>query len=200
MRNVAIRRDVRVYFIERGAGGGRVKADFARLVVGSSIVQTLPDTEGSSAEALRPVVRAYLFGCKLQPADRDDIEQDTLLGVVRAIALGGLNGDLNGYALVTARHLVVNHFRKKHPETNCAELETPVANQPSALGLSETCAKVRRALDELSAGQRRVIWLRYWRGLKPTVISSLLRLSRRTIREHLKRAEEKLEEALAECR
>lgn len=142
-------------------------------------------TDYASARWLILVRTALALGCTLSEAE--DLAQTTLLKVYVAWSKVVKADHRDAYVsrmLVNAHR--DSHRRRWRRETPVAEV--PDAHEPDATNASDTAEAVRRAVSDLSQGQREVVALRYFVRLTEAEIAAALDIAPGTVKSRLSRA------------
>jgi RNA polymerase sigma-70 factor (ECF subfamily) len=125
----------------------------------------------------------------------DDLLQESYLRFVRAGFEGEGDAHRKNYLFRIATNLVRDHFRRRRPEVELVPERDAVAHHEPA---SHLRSDVGRALAELSANDRQMLWLAYAEGASHREIASVLGLRTASIRSMLFRARRRLVEKLTE--
>jgi RNA polymerase sigma-70 factor (sigma-E family) len=141
--------------------------------------------EYASARWLTLVRTAMALGCTLSEAE--DLTQTTLLKVY--VAWGRVSKADHRDAYVSK--MLVNAHRDTHRSR--WRREAPVAavpdvHEPDATNASDTTDALRRAVSDLSQGQREAVALRYFVRLTETEIAAVLDIAPGTVKSRLSRA------------
>ena len=149
----------------------------------------------------------YVLGLVKNPAEAEDLTQDTFL---RAYRYGDSLRDpevVRGWLYRIATHVCVDRLRQRKPlvsldsEEGEDRLEPPVSDFPSPLEISErkeTSACVQRCLDFLPDKYRAVILLHEAQSLTTPEIADLLGVTVATVKIRLHRARRGLRQVM-EC-
>ena len=154
----------------------------------------------------RDCIRRYILGMVRNPAEAEDLTQDTFL---RAYCARESLRDPNaarGWLYRIATHVCLDRLRQRVPQVSldgddgarCRDSAASAA--PSALEIAEraeTSACVQRCLDFLSDRYRAVLLLHEAHGLTADEIAGLLGESPGAIKIRLHRARRKLQELMA---
>jgi len=150
-------------------------------------------------------VRGYLLGMVRDASLADDLAQEAFrrLWLARDRYLD--QGQERAYLLRIADRLVIDHARRKRPETLVDPHEwrgvEPVsadAGPVSELVRQEVAGEVQRALEQLSAGQRRVLLLRFYGSMEFHEIARTMNCPLGTVLSHCRRGLLALREILKE--
>lgn len=142
-------------------------------------------TEYASARWLTLVRTALALGCTL--SESEDLAQTTLLKVY--VAWGKVVKADHRDAYVSKILLNAHrdtHRRRWRRETPVAEV--PDVHAPDATRASDTADALRRAVSDLSQGQREVVALRYFVRLTEAEIAAVLDIAPGTVKSRLSRA------------
>ncbi len=155
-------------------------------------------------QALEQHVHKVLRRSGLQPADCDDVAQETLLRLMKAQARGSRVSDPQAFTARVALRLVVDRWRQRAKENGHAQ---PLAAHQAALAgrhaephaPAEPPTEVRAlyaALAQLPAKQRAVVTLRKLWELEYAAIANLLGLSIDNCRSHCRHGMQRLRRLL----
>lgn len=125
------------------------------------------------------------------PTDAHDIVVEAFLSAAPSAASPEIE-NARGY-LVRA---VVNRANDLHRSRHRRWRRDLAAVGPRSAGPVDSFVDVRRAVSELSLGQRTVVYFVYWEDRSEAETAALLQLSPGTIRRHLVRARQHLRKAL----
>lgn len=150
--------------------------------------------------ALRRVIGRYVRDA----ATIDDLYQEVGLKMLRHLTALRDPGALRGWLYQLARNACLDHLRhqQRHPRHDAAALAEVRQggelgrNAADAMLSAERIAAVRRALDELPAGQREVLRLRIDEDLDHVAIAARLGISREAVEVRLCRGRATLKERL----
>lgn len=99
---------------------------------------------------------------------------------------GNVDGNVDAYVRTILTRTAIDEFRRAHRRRETLVDEPPeVAMRHTG---SEDAIDVRRVLDQLPAGQRAVIVLRYWEDLSITETARTLRISEGTVKSQTAKA------------
>lgn len=163
-------------------------ADVARRIArGDSAAETL------LAERFRG--RAYALAlAHLKRVDiAEDLAQDTILAVVRALRAGQLRevDKLPAFVLGTARNLINNRLRKRgHSQMPAGdEVDSPADGDPTEAAIArEQQDLIRAALRRVNALDRRILLLTLVEAMHPREIAPIVGLSAEAVRTRKSRA------------
>ena len=125
------------------------------------------------------------------PGDANDVAVEAFLRAASAITTGGVASPRAYlYRSVTNQAHDWRRARERRWQRDLA------AVGPSETSVVDTYVDVRRAVSDLSLGQRAVVYLAYWEDQTEREIAQTLNLSLGTVRRHLFRAKAHLRKAL----
>lgn len=125
------------------------------------------------------------------PADAPDVVTDAVMAAFRSPSWPTVTNQrayLYRAVLNHAHSLRRSDTRRTARE---ARVAVPPVTQPAGSSVD-----AQRALADLSAQQRAVVYLTYWEDLTPAQVSALLEVSEGTVRKQLARAREQLRRTL----
>jgi RNA polymerase sigma-70 factor (ECF subfamily) len=131
-----------------------------------------------------------------QPADLDDLVQETVLRVWQRMQERGETGVPGALIRTTLRRLRIDRWRRKRPGPGG---ETAAVTDRSPLNdaaLAELRATLRRAVARLPETQREVVRLRVYEGLKFKEIATMQQVPLNTVLGRMHLATGKLRDAL----
>ena len=146
--------------------------------------------------ALEPILRGYFIKRIGQEAAVDDLVQNTLLRIHEGLADLEKPGSLKAFAMKAAMFELQDYYRGRYDmkeQLYDPELER---ERSDAAGESLAHVDVDRALDMLPDKTRRILELREY-GFKYREIAQMVDLTEAAIKMRVKRAFEKLRDALA---
>ena len=156
-------------------------------------------------EAYHDRIYRYVLGLVRNPAEAEDLTQDTFL---RAYRYGDSLRDpdaVRGWLYRIATHVCLDRLRQRKPSVSLDSeegenrLKPPASTAPSPLDISErkeTSACVQRCLDFLPDKYRAVILLREAHSLTGPEIADLLGVTLTTVKIRLHRARRKLQQVM----
>jgi RNA polymerase sigma-70 factor (ECF subfamily) len=156
-------------------------------------------------ESYHDRIYRYVLGLVKNPAEAEDLTQDTFL---RAHSRGDSLRDpdaVRGWLYRIATHVCLDRLRQRKPlvsldsEEGEARVAPPVSESPSPLDISErkeTSACVQRCLDFLPDKYRAVILLREAHSLTAPEIAPLLGVTITTVKIRLHRARRMLQQVM----
>jgi RNA polymerase sigma-70 factor (ECF subfamily) len=145
-----------------------------------------------------PVYR-YLLCLSVNPAEADEIVQETFLRLYRHVHGGGREDNLRGWVFRVAHNLSINEFKSRKrfvsstPE-DLAELNAvadPRRGPEELLLRREKMARVHAGISALSEQQKQCLYLRA-EGFRYREIAGILEVTISTVVESLRRAIKKL--------
>ncbi len=153
-------------------------------------------------EFVRLFQRRVFLMALVRTRDREaaqDIAQEVMVGVLRALREGRLAdpAHLPGYVYGTARNLINNYLRRlrRRPPGEPVPEDLPAPASGGDVERSELVLLARRALSQVSAGDRLILLLTLVDGLKPGEIAARLGLSPEVARKRKSRAVERVRRA-----
>lgn len=142
----------------------------------------------------RRLLLAYIAKYALQPADIDDIMQETFAQTLEASRKDVINAP-KSYLFIVARNLIFRHLRNqsKHMmeeigEIDESELESSDLSIEKTVHNSNKMKAVLVAADSLPAQCRRVFLMRKFYGMSHKQIAAELRISTSTVERHITNA------------
>jgi RNA polymerase sigma-70 factor (ECF subfamily) len=151
----------------------------------------------------------YLLRLVHQPAEAEDLFQQTWLRVAEKIRAFDANRNFDTWLFTLARNLAIDHLRRIRPESldepasRNAEAETfaarLVSNEPAALDrvlAHERSDRVAGSLAELPMIYREVLTLRFEEEMKIEEIAQALGIPLSTVKSRLRRSLEQLRSRL----
>lgn len=122
-----------------------------------------------------------------------DITQEVFLRVLLHLENYRHYGKFENYLYVIAGNLCRDYYRKRRV-LSLEDLE--LQKEESGFARTEEQLVVGQALKKLSEQEREIILLRFYQDLKIKDIAKILGLKLSTVKYHLKRAQERLEDEL----
>jgi RNA polymerase sigma-70 factor (ECF subfamily) len=151
-------------------------------------------------DELREPVYRYLLCQGVNPADADDITQETFLRLFQHLHAGGRENNLRGWVFRVAHNLAINEYKSRKflsllsPE-QWAELNDskpePAPNPEELLLQKEKMARLHATMSTLSAQQHQCLYLRA-EGFRYREIAEILGVTVSTVAESVRRAIGKL--------
>jgi RNA polymerase sigma-70 factor (ECF subfamily) len=127
------------------------------------------------------------------PSDAPDVVSDAVIGVMSSGKWDGVNNP-RGYLFRAVLNQAISHKRSGARRRKREERSTPTLSiVPEA---DATSIDAHRALAQLSAQQRAVVYLTYWEDVTPAQIAALLDISEGSVKKQLARAREQLRRIL----
>ncbi|MEX5708436.1 sigma-70 family RNA polymerase sigma factor [Parafrankia sp. FMc6] len=147
-----------------------------------------------------PRLLAFLTRRVDPPADAADLLAELLMTAWRRIAdLPSDDDAATAWLFGIARHTLANHRRGQTRRAALADrLRAHLATViPTHAALPEQAVEVRTALAQLTAADQLILTLTCWDGLTADEIAEILRITPSAVRQRLRRARERLRQALA---
>ncbi len=167
-----------------------------------------PDFADVFREYQRPIYN-YLLRMTQNPAEADDLTQETFIRVHRGLPTFRGEASLSTWIYRIATNVSLDHFRRRatreasalisleEVELNRGWIADESASPPEQLAAqSEMSACVQRFVHRLSPNYRAALVLHDLQGLKDREIADVLGVSLGTVKIRLHRARKKLREAL----
>ncbi len=146
-------------------------------------------------EYFTPIYR-FVFMRVKNSHDAEDITQDTFLKAYEALdRYQHDRGTMLPYLFTIARNLVINHGKKKRPESYLPEeIDRHADEGTTADGaiLRETQERIRVLMEVLSDTEQQVVELRFFAEKSYTEIAKALGKSEEAIRQHIARGLRKM--------
>jgi len=151
-----------------------------------------------------PIYR-YVLGLVKNPAEAEDLTQDTFLRAYRYGELLREPEAVRGWLYRIATHACLDRLRQRKPlvsldsDEGGDRVQPPVSQSPSPLKVSErkeTSACIQRCLDFLPDKYRAVILLHEAHSLTAPEIAALLGVTLTTVKIRLHRARRKLQQVM----
>lgn len=120
-----------------------------------------------------PDVYGYLLSRCGQRAVAEDLTAETFLAAVRAEAAGGEPTTV-GWLIGTARHKLVDHWRRREREERGLQLLEGGAIDEDPWDAELDALRTQQVLEHLSAGHRAALTLRYLDDLPVPQVAALL--------------------------
>ncbi len=121
--------------------------------------------------------------------DALDLVQETFLRLYQKIAGFQEGGNFEAWLLQIARHLCVDHYRKRRSRGRDLEVATPVDDLPLADARTEAEAKsaeirdvLSRCVGRLAERQRAIFVMRHYNQMKNEEIAAILKISLGTVK------------------
>lgn len=151
----------------------------------------------------------YLLRIVKQPAEAEDLFQQTWVRVVEKIRRFDPSRNFDAWLFTLARNLAIDHLRRIRPESldepvaNDATGETRIERLPSSAAAPfdqaferERARSIAAALTDLPVIYREVLSLRFEEEMKIEEIAQVLRVPLSTAKSRLRRSLEQLRESL----
>ena len=134
--------------------------------------------------------------------DEEDVAQEVLMAAISGLRRGQLReaDRLGAFVAGIARNLINNRLRSARGaalESLTGRENAAVADLRAEMSSRERAALARRALDELSADDRRILVLTLIRGLRSSEVAAQLGVSEEAVRARKSRALRRLKGRLA---
>jgi RNA polymerase sigma factor (sigma-70 family) len=162
--------------------------------------QTLQGKRASFEELIQrhaSMARALALAHVRVRDDADDVVQDAFVEAFRCLDTLRDPGKFGAWLAALVRHRAARVKAQRKRDADYAEsqsgTESAVHPDPAQ---TETWTRVRQAVDELEAGAREVVVLRYFAGKSSREIGAILDLSPAAVRKRLQRARHDLAEQL----
>lgn len=167
--------------------------------LGPEIVSGIRGGDSAAAERLnawfRPRLLMFVIARTGDRALADDVAQDVLLAVIRAIQADQLRdpASLPGFVFGVARnHLGTARRHLARVKEDPLEAAAALTNDPIDIVDRDERERLRRAVDELDATDRRIMQLTLIEGLGPNAVAERLGLASDVVRQRKSRAIRKL--------
>ena len=134
----------------------------------------------------------YLLRMVRQPAEAEDLFQQTWLRVAEKIHNYDQNRNFDAWLFTLARNLAIDHLRRLRPESldePVGDHETPALDRVLA---RERTSRLADAMETLPVIQREVLTLRFEEELKLEEIAEILGAPLSTVKTRLRRALDRL--------
>jgi RNA polymerase sigma-70 factor (ECF subfamily) len=160
---------------------------------------------GALFTAYRDRIRRYILGMVRDPAEAEDLTQETFLRAHRRLYLLRHPEAVGSWLYRIATHVCLDRLRQRKPQDSIDEEKTAnrvdaaVRTHPSLADIAErrqTSLCVQRCLDYLPDNYRAVILLYEIHALTAPEIASLLGLKLTTIKMRLHRARRMLQQIM----
>ncbi|MCH5317734.1 MAG: sigma-70 family RNA polymerase sigma factor [Eubacterium sp.] len=164
------------------------------------------DVEKITAEYLKPVYGFALKRCaNLQ--DAEDLTQDIMMKLCRALPIRDDIGDIGKYVWTVAHNALSNYYRdgaKNYVGVSIDEISDTLSDGSSDIEtdliMSETAAKLQSEIAYLSKLQRRIVIAYYYENKKQGEIAEELNIPVGTVKWHLFEAKKELKRGLENMR
>lgn len=160
------------------------------------------DPTPAELSRLRSGIRIMALHDLRDPDLADDVAQDTMARLVRALREGRLQdpANLGAFTRAIARHVIVDTLRARQRLAAIGTIEEPASEEDSlgALVSAEQAARVRAALEQLSAGDREILRLSFFEGMTPQQLAERTGQPSTRVRKRKERALERLRKVFLE--
>jgi RNA polymerase sigma factor (sigma-70 family) len=161
-----------------------------------------PDPTPAELSRLRSGIRIMALH-DLRDADlAEEVAQETLVRLVQALREGRLQdpANLGAFTRAIARHVIVDTLRARQRFTETGKTAELASEEDSlgALVSAEQAARVRAALQQLSAGDREILRLSFFEGLTPQQLAERTGEPSSRVRKRKERALERLRKVFLE--
>lgn len=163
------------------------------------------DAEGRLVEHFSRAIR-LMARVRARELGDEDLTQDVLIAAIMALRRGQLRDTerLAQFVAGIARNVIHNRLRRArgpvHEPIEEHEYPAPAADLTHELARRERAGTLRRALESLSAADRRILMLTLVDGLKPGEIAERLGLGEDVVRTRKSRAIKRLKERVTNGR
>jgi len=183
-----------------------------RLGIDAAVLQLRrgdPDALGALMARYQNRIYRYLLRLVRQPADADDLFQQTWLRVAEKIRSFDTSRDFDAWLFTLARNLAFDHLRRIRPQSldepsrDDAPEDTMIARMATGdpgpfeqLLATERAQHLAAALENLPVTYREVLSLRFEEEMKLEEIAAVLSAPLSTVKSRLRRSLEQLREIL----
>jgi RNA polymerase sigma-70 factor (ECF subfamily) len=183
-----------------------------RLGIDAAVAQLRrgdPDALGALMARYQNRIYRYLLRLVRQPADAEDLFQQTWVRVAEKIQSFDTSRNFDAWLFTLARNLAFDHLRRLRPESldEPANADSPEDTPVSRLAASgpgpfeqlltrERAGHLARALENLPLSYREVISLRFEEEMKIEEIALVLSAPLSTVKSRLRRSLEQMREIL----
>ena len=183
-----------------------------RLGIDAAVLQLRrgdPDALGALMARYQNRIYRYLLRLVRQPADADDLFQQTWLRVAEKIRSFDTSRDFDAWLFTLARNLAFDHLRRIRPQSldepsrDDAPEDTMIARMATGdpgpfeqLLATERAQHLAAALENLPLTYREVLSLRFEEEMKLEEIAAVLSAPLSTVKSRLRRSLEQLREIL----
>lgn len=129
----------------------------------------------------------------------EEVVQDTLFGAYKTIYRVDTTKKFSSYLFTIAKNTAISYLRRQKQTISLSEIEEQASEEETLyeeLIEAEKQHRVRESLHALEEKYRRVITLYYFNDLSYEEISQKLKIPVNTVRTHLLRAKQRLQEVL----
>lgn len=165
---------------------------------GSPLATAATDPTAAELERLRRGIRIMALGELRDPDAADEVAQECLGRVLRAVREGRLRSpqSLGAFARAIAHHVIVDTLRsrRRHVRLDPDQGEVMASGEDplSALLSAEQSARLTAGLQQLPAPDRELLRLSFFEGLTPQQLALRLREPGARIRKRKERALQRL--------
>jgi RNA polymerase sigma-70 factor, ECF subfamily len=183
-----------------------------RLGIDAAVLQLRrgdPDALATLMARYQNRIYRYLLRLVRQPADADDLFQQTWLRVAEKIRSFDMSRNFDAWLFTLARNLAFDHLRRARPSS----LDEPISNDSpddtlvsrlasgdpgpfDQMLAGERARLLAEALENLPLSYREVLSLRFEEEMKLEEIASVLAAPLSTVKSRLRRSLEQLREML----
>ena len=142
----------------------------------------------------QPTVAAFVASVIRDYRDRDDVLQETALGVFESIDSYDSTQSFNGWAIGIARNQVGLYLRRRKRDRLVFD-ESTIACIESAFTQTNASPKLDylpECMDQLDSRSRQICDLRYQEDLKPAAIGEKIGMTANAVAKALQRVRERL--------
>lgn len=155
------------------------------------------DAETRLVELFSPPIRVMVRVRAGRRLEEDDVAQEVLVGAITALRRGQLRNEdkLGPFVAGIARNVINNRLRSTRRaalEPLAGHEDASVADFRQEIDRRERLTSVRRALDDLSADDRRILVMTLIGGLRASQIAQRLGVSEEVVRTRKSRALKRL--------
>ena len=161
------------------------------------------DPTPAELSRLRSGIRIMAMHDLRDPDLAEEVAQDTMVRLVHALREGRLQdpAHLGAFTRAIARHVIVDTLRARQRLAATGTAEEPASEEDSlgALVSAEQAARVRAALEQLSAGDREILRLSFFEGLTPQELAERTGEPSPRVRKRKERALDRLRKVFLEA-
>jgi RNA polymerase sigma-70 factor (ECF subfamily) len=160
-----------------------------------------PTDSGTVVSEFQRRLRAFVSRRVRNPADTDDVVQETLLRIHRHLPDVRSSERLTAWIFQVARSALGDHYRRHRPSESLNGLPEPVGEpeEQAASDFQELAACMAPMLAFLPAADRQAIELAEIKGLTQREAAAQAGLSLSGMKSRVQRARQKLRAALLDC-
>lgn len=164
--------------------------------------EIFPDPTPAELSRLRSGIRIMAMH-DLRDSDlAEEVAQESLARLVQALREGRLQNPahLGAFTRAIARHVIVDLLRARQRLPATGPTAEPATEEDSlgAMVSAEQAARVRAALERLSAGDRQILRLSFFEGLTPQQVAERVGEPSPRVRKRKERALERLRKVYLE--